>query len=341
VFDCGHGFAQRNERFVEETGRSGERGVEFLQLARNGQCTAYGVLRIRAFGFAQQRHDLARARCKSAALREALAFGRQLFDLVGFQRQSVELVQVIFEELQARFAVQRCCGYAFAFFAQRAQLFEGASSLGEELFVLAVPIEQGALRGTADQGLILHLTVHFDEQLAELTQRLYWHRLAVDVSPRTAVRADDATQLAFALVLDRLICEPGKRGIVTGKRECRRHLSAFAAVPYNFRACASAGRKQQGIDQNGFARTGFAGEHGQTGIELELDGIDNGEIANLNVREHSSPSGELVRRLDPIASSPTQLGTQDSVVIVVRRMEQSHVRRRTGNHQPVARQKCP
>ena len=127
-----------------------------------------------------------------------------------------------------------------------------------------------------------------DERFAELAQRLHRHRLAVHIRARATVGADDSPQHAFAFVLDRLLGEPGARGGVVRDRERGGDFGALGAVPHDFGACATARREQQRIDEDGFAGAGFAGQHGEAGGELQLGGVDDGEIADLDMQQHGA-----------------------------------------------------
>ena len=69
-------------------------------------------------------------------------------------------------------------------------------------------------------------------------------------------------------------------------RERRGDFGALGAVTHDFGAGASAGREQQRIDQDRFAGAGLAGEHGQARAELQLDGVDDREVADLNMQQH-------------------------------------------------------
>ena len=125
-----------------------------------------------------------------------------------------------------------------------------------------------------------------DERFAELAQCLHGHRLAVHVRARATVGADYSPQHAFALVLDRLLGEPGARGGVVRDGEGGGDFGALGAVPHDLGARATAGGEQQGVYENGFAGAGFAGQHRQAGGELQLGGVDDREIADLDMQQH-------------------------------------------------------
>ncbi len=246
------------------------------------------MLRVHVFRFAQQLQDLARAGSQPAMLRQPLALDSELLDLGGLQVQRFQLAEVIAQQLEPRFAVLRRRGCAIALLAQ---LGPCAVLLGygiEQLAIVATLIEQLALRGALHQRLVFHLAVNVDERLAELPQCLDRHRLAVHIRARAAVSADYSPQHAFALVLDRLIGEPRARRSVIRDRESCGDLGALGAVPYDFGTGAPAGREQQRVYEDRLAGTCFACEHREAGGELQLGGVDDCEIADLNMKEHGA-----------------------------------------------------
>ena len=222
-------------------------------------------------------------------LRQALPLGAEVRELAGLEVERLELAEVITQQFEARFAILRRRGGAIALLAQ---LGPGAVLRGdriEQLAIVTAQIEQLALRGALHQRLIFHLAVDIDERLAKLTQCLHRQCLAVDVGARAAVRADYSPQhYGLIFVLDRLLGEPGARSRVVGNRKRGGDLGAVGAMPNDFSTGATASGEQQGVDQDRLAGAGFAGEHRQAGGELQLGGIDDCEIADLDVEEHGA-----------------------------------------------------
>jgi hypothetical protein len=59
-------------------------------------------------------------------------------------------------------------------------------------------------------------------------------------------------------------------------------------MPNDFSTGATASGEQQCVDQDRLAGAGFAGEHRQARGELQLGGIDDCEIADLDVKQHGA-----------------------------------------------------
>ncbi len=66
-------------------------------------------------------------------------------------------------------------------------------------------IDEFALRGGAQQGLVGMLAVDVDQVFADILQLLHGRRTAVDVCARTARRFDDSAQETFAVVAGEVV----------------------------------------------------------------------------------------------------------------------------------------
>ena len=129
--------------------------------------------------------------------------------------------------------------------------------------------------------------MHVDQQFAKRAQRLHGNRLAVEISAAAAVGAHHAPQLAFAIVRDGLLVEPGERGCVRRQGESGADLGTFRSVTHRAAVGPAAHGEEQGVDQDGFAGARFTREHGEAAAELEFDGLHDGEVTDLQVRQHA------------------------------------------------------
>jgi hypothetical protein len=115
-------------------------------------------------------------------------------------------------------------------------------------------------------------------QLGELRER---DRVAVDERPRAALRVEHTAQqhlvgVARELVLD----EPGgDPGLVAGG-EHRRQLGPLRACAELPRLEAVAEQQRERVDEDRLARAGLAGQHGESGAELHVEGVDEDEVAD-------------------------------------------------------------
>ena len=60
-----------------------------------------------------------------------------------------------------------------------------------------------------------------------------------------------------------------------------RDVGPLGTVPDDFGAGAAAGKKLQGVNDDRFAGAGLAGQHRKARPPFEFDGVDDGEVADL------------------------------------------------------------
>ena len=70
-------------------------------------------------------------------------------------------------------------------------------------------------------------------------------------------------------------------------------LRAFA---HQRRFAAGAERKRKGIEQNRFAGAGFASQDGEAGTEIDVQTIDQNDIADREPGEHDAGGQMAVER---------------------------------------------
>jgi len=150
------------------------------------------------------------------------------------------------------------------------------------------------LQVALEQRLVGVLAVDVHQLLAQFAQALHRCRLAVDIAAGAAVGAHRAAQDALAVEVEFPLFQPLTHGGQSADLEGGADLGAVAAGAHGAAVGAIAQYQAQGVEQDGFAGAGFAGEHGHAGDELQFQVFDQGEIADGEVLEHGS--GELVRK---------------------------------------------
>ncbi len=159
--------------------------------------------------------------------------------------------------------------------------------LAGERLELAVLVEQFALRRRAHQRLEFMLAVHVQQAADDLAQLLHRHGLAIEVGARAAIGIDDAPHQQFVVGFDGLFFQQGAR--------CARKLADVEGGGYfglvgagadlvGASACTADQRER--IHHDGLAGTGFAGEHGEAAGEVQLQGVDDGKVPDLQMRQH-------------------------------------------------------
>ena len=160
------------------------------------------------------------------------------------------------------------------------------------------------------------------------------HRDAIEIAARAAIAGDDPAHREFVFGLDRLFGEQlAQRRRALADVEGGGEFGAFGAGAHDFGAALAAGEQRQRIDHDGFARAGFAGEHGEAGAHFELDEVDDGEVTNLQVGQHGSLG------LVEAAAAPMELGAQQAVILELVRMQQRDLARSRMHLEPIAGQR--
>ena len=55
-----------------------------------------------------------------------------------------------------------------------------------------------------------------------------------------------------------------------------------------------AQQQADGVEGDGFARAGFAGEHGEAGLEIEFEVVDDDEVVQCECQQHGCPPYKAV-----------------------------------------------
>ena len=77
----------------------------------------------------------------------------------------------------------------------------------------------------------------------------------------------------------------------------------------------------QRIDQDRFPGTGLTSQDRHAAVKFDLGLINDGEISDLQTGEHRSIAPLAP---GPVITTPVQFGTQNSIVVVARRMNQRY-----------------
>ena len=125
-----------------------------------------------------------------------------------------------------------------------------------------------------------------DQAAAEVAERLHADRSIVQKGPRPPVRKLDAAQDQAAVGFEVLGSHDIPRRVVRRKIEHGRDLALLLALPHGGPVAAPAKRQSQGIEQDRLARTGLSGQHRQTRPELQVEPVDQDEVANAKLCEH-------------------------------------------------------
>ncbi len=150
-------------------------------------------------------------------------------------------------------------------------------------------VEQRAHRGSAGQALPGVLAVDVDQVLGDLAQLRHGGTAAVDPGPALALRVDRAAQQQGAVIVAGIGAEAGfvEPGLQAGRTvEFGADLGPSCALAHHAGIAAAAQRELQRVDQDRLAGAGFAGQGGKPAVELDLEFVDDHEIAQGEAAQH-------------------------------------------------------
>ena len=137
-----------------------------------------------------------------------------------------------------------------------------------------------------DQGALVVLPMDLDQRGAEDLQGLHADRLIVDEGARAAVRELHAAQDQFIVGLDVVGRRQGAHRMGARQIEGGRHLALLGPVAHQRGVAAGAERQRKGVEQDGFAGAGLAGQHGKTGRDVEIEAVDQNDVADREAGQH-------------------------------------------------------
>jgi hypothetical protein len=168
----------------------------------------------------------------------------------------------------------------------RAARFPERFDGSDVLLVAAERIEQAAVRGGIDQRALVMLAVDLDQRGAHGLQRLHGDRLVVDEGAGAAVGKLHTAQNHLAGIIEAVVGEDSCRRVVLRHVESGRHLPLLGTVAHQRGIATAAERQRKRIEQDGFARAGFAGQHGQSAGEFDIESFDQDDVADRQTRQH-------------------------------------------------------
>ena len=143
-------------------------------------------------------------------------------------------------------------------------------------------VEQQAVGRGLHQALVLELAVDLDKVLADLAHQRDADRLVVDEGPRPAVAAHRAPQdQRFAgLGGDALLVQGGPGRVVGGDVELGDHHRLRGAGSDERGLGAFAESQPEGVEKDGFAGAGLAGQHAEPRLERQVEAVDEDDVAD-------------------------------------------------------------
>ena len=202
--------------------------------------------------------------------REHLAKRRQFLVLGRLRRRFVQLGELERHQIEPRIPIVLNRAHAGQFVFGRAPRVERHGRGRRQRIKTTERVDHAKVRGRIEERLMLVLAVELDQPRGQVLQRARRGERTVDERPAAPLRGNLAAdeQLFPARFEDRF----DGCGLLTSADEVAR---------------GTAPQEQaDGFDEDRFACACLAGQHVEAGIELHLDRVDDGEMADPQEAKH-------------------------------------------------------
>ena len=223
--------------------------------------------------------------------------------LAGLRRELAELTDGVAQpirlavcplDLGAVFFDRHLAGPAF---------FPKARDRGGVTIDPAISIEQRAVGRGIDESALVVLTVDLHQRRAERAQDLHADRLIVDERAGAAVGKLYAPDDQFVVATKIVIGEDAARRMAFGQVEDGDHLALLGAFTHHRGFAACAERQREGVEQDRFSGAGLARQRGKAPTEIDVEAIDQNDVADGKPSEHWDDGDPGLRRILPIPGS--------------------------------------
>ena len=152
-------------------------------------------------------------------------------------------------------------------------------------------IEDDAVVLAVGEAPLVHLAVHLDQEIAKRAKRAAADRRIVDMRAAAAVAAETAADDDLGVAGRQvLLTEQGLRGMVVRGLKARGDRALVGAGADEPALGPGTEHQPQRIEHDGFTGTGLAGEHGQPTVELEIEPVDQHDVADGQAQQHDRRS---------------------------------------------------
>ena len=134
-------------------------------------------------------------------------------------------------------------------------------------------------RGVDESALVM-LTVNLDQDRPERAQHLDADRLIVDEGARATVGELRPPHDQFIFAHKVIVDQHAARRMIFGDVKGGDHLAMLGTLAHQSGIAAGAERQREGVEQDRFASAGFAGKRSKAGAEIDVQAIDQDDIAD-------------------------------------------------------------
>ncbi len=144
----------------------------------------------------------------------------------------------------------------------------------------AIGVQQRPVGAPVQQADGLMLAVHLDQTRADLAQGRDPGRLIVDIGPAAAVGGQNAAQdqILARRDLEPALGDQGDQVGIVGSRKDGGRAGLFGAGADQAGLAAPAQRQTQGVQDDRLAGPRLAGQHGQAGLDVQIEHIDQDDV---------------------------------------------------------------
>ena len=148
-------------------------------------------------------------------------------------------------------------------------------------------IEQPPMRGGIHKRPLVMLAVDLHQRGPDRLQGLHADGLIVEERAGAPVGELHPPQDHLAGILKAILAQDGAGGMLLRHIKHSRHLALLGAVAHQTRIAAPAKRQRECVQQDGFARAGFTGEDSQTFEEIDIEPLDQDDVADRKAGQHA------------------------------------------------------
>jgi hypothetical protein len=130
--------------------------------------------------------------------------------------------------------------------------------------------------------------MNFDQCTSDLLQHLHAHRLVVDERARSSVGELYAAEDQFIFGGDVVGREQRPRRMVARNIEHGGNLALLDALSDERLISAATQGQSEGIEQDRLAGAGFTGQHGKPVGEIDIEAVDQHDVADRESGEHGA-----------------------------------------------------
>ena len=285
--ECMRKVLEQRDNRVPDRRLLGQSGIERRQLVELPPHRAEGRQH-RVVPLVQRRVGAPGERQQPVGVGEAAALVAQELVLSRSRSDAIDLLDPELQELDARRKLPRIHPRRIEAAPRVLPARAGGRDLRGRGLESGVGIQESDVRPRIQQCLVLMLAVDVDEPPAQRPQRRRGRECVVQEHPAAALGRDFAAD--DGLVSLRVL-------------ECRLDEGPGRAGANQVPASPLADQQAERADDDRLAGAGLAGQHVEAVVELDVDGIDDGEVANAEETDHDQRPPVSPRSGHPAGSS--------------------------------------